>query len=729
MPKVISFVLILFVGYQPYAATITSKNTTGFWDVGSTWVGDIAPAPGDDVVIDASATITVRTDVNCNSLTWTGNPSSSRTLTINNGFTLTVNGDIVLGPPTSGTKNRVIFVDGSLVCGGNFEMQSSGNTSRDIVLNIASTGNVSIAAHLIMPSPFNRHHVDMSAGAVLNVGGNIGNAATPTAAGGGFTAPPSTSVINLNGNSVQNVFLYGGASSLGILKINNPVGATLRSPITTVSLTIGDIVGSSILKDSGYQITSTGTLTMNNQASFLLGRAAAASSFPAFSSMTLDLGTIIEYASGVSQNVSTAPNYANLYLSGASKVIASGTLQIREDLNINSGTYNGGTNNPAVLLGGDFANSGTFTSGSGLFSFNGQNNQLISGTAIFSGGITINNSGAGGSNIVSLANAITLSGDLTITQGRLDLGSFTANRTSAGGTLTVNNGAMLIIGGTNSLPLNFSTHSYGLLSFVEYNGTSNVVAAPNGGAAYGNLLINASAASTTASFPIAGTLTVNGVLNASAGTIDMNAGTSSIANSGTVSFFNLTISGSTVPCTGDVSVGNIMTVSGIFNPSAASVISGSGTLTGTGEIRINRIGVNPGLSGQYTIATKVLANLTANYSGSGSQNIHALNYGTLVITDNVVKTVTFEASGNIRVSGSFTPSASPSITYVVTNSNLEYNGSGAQSITPFTYYGLILSNAGIKLINSTSTVNCRTFTVNDAAELEIEDGGNLNITG
>ncbi|MDT9702997.1 hypothetical protein, partial [Streptomyces sp. P17] len=74
----------------------------------------VAPGPGDDVIINASATITVRTNVSCLSLSWTGDPSATRTFTINAGFSLTVTGNISLGAPTAGTKNRTISVLGTL---------------------------------------------------------------------------------------------------------------------------------------------------------------------------------------------------------------------------------------------------------------------------------------------------------------------------------------------------------------------------------------------------------------------------------------------------------------------------------------------------------------------------------------------------------------------------------------------------------------------------------------
>lgn len=846
---IFGMMLFLFVFHSTVqSATITSQAAGGTWGVAGTWVGGVIPGLADDVIIATSATVTVTDNRSCNSISWTGNPTASRVLTINSGFTLTVTGNITFAAATTNGRNRSVNVLGSLICGGDFSMGASGNDGRDVIITIATTGAVTITGNLIMPSSFARHHVDMTGSAVLNIGGNVGTTAAGTAAGGGFTTPTT---INFNGTLPQN-FFPATVNAIATLQVNNAAGLIMRVAQTVTTLTIGNVTSNSLFKDSGNTVTCTGTLNINNNSTYRLGRysgtGGTATAFPAFATRNIDLGTTIEYAhSNAAQTVSTTPSYANLTLSAGAaqnKTIAAGTLAVRQNLTIGTNaTFLGSTNNPATNLGGNFTNSGTFTSGTGLFTMNGTSNQSITGTAVFAGGLTIDNTGGGGSNTVTLSNAITTTGNLTVTAGIFDLGAFTANRTAGGGTMSIANGARLRIGGTNSLPTNYTTHTIGATSTVEYDGTANVVTAPNGGVAYGNLEINATGAVTSASFPVAGILSVLGSrsLVASAGTITMNNAASSIVNSGTLSFRgltiaatptlqsqynasynvatvftvdpsvtfeptggtitmnnaassivnngtlsfsgltisvtptaqsqynasysvagaltisgainfspsggtitmsgaagsisnatgtlafnNLNITGTTISSTGNFSVVGTMDVTSTFAPAATSVISGAGTLTGAGTVRVTRVIATPSFGAQYTIATKTLTNLTVNYIGAGAQTVNAENYGTLVISTNGTRTVTFINGGTIRVSNVFTPTATTT-SYVVTGNTFEYNGSGAQTVTAFTYNILIISNAGDKTILAGTTVNCFNITLNDAAVLVMPDTSVLNV--
>lgn len=119
-----------------------------------------------------------------------------------------------------------------------------------------------------------------------------------------------------------------------------------------------------------------------------------------------------------------------------------------------------------------------------------------------------------GSGLKEVNGTIGIEGDLTVNAGIFSVNTFSANRTSAGGTLTVANGATLRISGSGSLPANYDTHVIGNTSTIEYNGTSaQTVAVLNSGQNYGNLTITNSVKSLGGSITVAGTLTFGGTPN------------------------------------------------------------------------------------------------------------------------------------------------------------------------------------------------------------------------
>jgi hypothetical protein len=151
---------------------------------------------------------------------------------------------------------------------------------------------------------------------------------------------------------------------------------------------------------------------------------------------------------------------------------------------------------------------------------------------------------AGG--VTTLTANLTISGNLTVQSGAtLELGTFTANRSTTGGTLTMEQDAQLRIGGTNTLPANYSTYTLNALSTTHYYGTTQAIAAANYGNLFlqggeksiaGNIFAQQLVAETDCAITVAlgGSLQlVNGLLKSSA------TGTASLLNSGSVTVTGL----------------------------------------------------------------------------------------------------------------------------------------------------------------------------------------------
>ena len=331
----------------------------------------------------------------------------------------------------------------------------------------------------------------------------------------------------------------------------------------------------------------------------------------------------------------------NIVVEGGTFNCSSSTMNVSGNLTLRpqqgagkGGTFNADTGviniaGDVSLTAGGSSPATSFNAGTGTVNFNGGTAQGISGTL----SPTFNNlvvTKTGGS-ALTLSTVVSVASNLTVTSGVFDLGTNTANRTASGGTLTVSNGGTLKIGGTNTLPSNYSAHSIGATSTIEYSGSNQTVATLNSSQKYGNLTISGSGTKTLqGAIGVATNLTINaGTLDVSASNFGLSVGgdfTNNVAaanfnaRSGTVTFngliaqnINGTSPGHTFNSltsnrtgTGNLSLGSTATVNGLLTLTSGNISTGANTLS------IGSAGTRSRTSGY------ILGNEKKTYAGNGS---------------------------------------------------------------------------------------------------------------
>lgn len=289
---------------------------------------------------------------------------------------------------------------------------------------------------------------------------------------------------------------------------------------------------------------------------------------------------------------------------------------------------------------------------------------------------------------------------LSIVAGTVNMGGhlITSNESGAR-SMTMATGTNLIIGSggaAGAFPTGFPTEQISLAagSTVTYAaaadqtvshtpiyanlnlGTGSGTKTPSGALdVNGDLTIGANNNLAGMSFnhTLAGNFVNNGTLfgNTSTFSFDGNAA-QTISGSASTSFTNVEIANTSAP----VSVASNISASGTFTvnsgatlaPLEAIVVSGGGTLTGSGTIRITRTAGTSNLSDQYTITNKTLTNLTAEYAGASAQTISAIVHGGLTLNNAAGASL---QSGTTTVGGTLTLSNG---TLAVGSQTLALNG-------------------------------------------------------
>lgn len=492
-----------------------------------------------------------------------------------------------------------------------------------------------------------------------------------------------------------------------------PAGAT-RMPLISTSVNCNNLVIS-----TGATVTTSGTGTLN-----ISGLLTNNGTFTSTGTTNFN-GTTQQTYSGIAA-------FYNLTVTNTAGLVLPAILTVNNNLTLASGTLT--TNNFNLTVNGNWINNSATTalvSGSSQVAFTGTTAQTIGGTfATTFNVLRITNTGPS----VTLLNNISISGDLGVTAGVFDLGAFTANRLSSGGTLILTAASTLKIGGTNSFPSNYTTNNLIVSSTVEYNGTNQTVANQT----YGNLTLSSGAGASVKTLP-ATDMTILGNF-----TTNLGAGTGLTATAAAALLVNGNVSiGATTTLNGasfSHVVGGNWTNAGVFNGNTSTVtFNGSGmAISGAGTQNFNNLTI---AASGITLANNALT-LTGNLATTGSGAFVQASGGTLTMSgagttitgtgisiDNLVIAATgtvttpawFTISGNLTVntSGSFT--ASSIITMTGTTKTISGGGtialgtlmvsgtvttaSNFSIATALTVTGSLTASAGTATFTGTSTLS------------------------
>jgi hypothetical protein len=352
-----------------------------------------------------------------------------------------------------------------------------------------------------------------------------------------------------------------------------------------------------------------------------------------------------------------------------------GTIAVAESLNVLSGvTFN--MNNDTLRLGNIIANAGTITTNANsVFEYNrtsGAAQSVLGG--VFNGKMRLL-----GNSRKSFLSALTIDSlehsgwGLTINNNLIVNG-----KAQIDSLLNVAGGMRLSVGSRNSTVATLQ----GNAGIIEANSIGTLT--------FTNTATNGSGTIQTSN----STISFSGNIN--------STGTLAVLGTGTMIFGGMVSSTTYSFATGSTVIYNGGVQSIAVTNYANLTLSNAG-------IKTFLVGMT-GISGTISLMNGATADATTNsttinYNGASAQTIGAFDYYNLTFSNaRGNASITLPNSGTIRIAGTFINSAT-FVTFVNTNSTIEYNGSSAQTVTPFTYNNLILSGTGVKTVSASQTAN------------------------
>lgn len=256
-------------------------------------------------------------------------------------------------------------------------------------------------------------------------------------------------------------------------------------PSATDNATIATTTGNSVSLGANAVCT---TLKINTGATLLANSYTLTvnGNFVKNGTFTAGTGTVVLGLAGAQSISGTTTTFNNLTITGS----GTKTLTTRPTINGIFSVEGGATASTYATYGANATLQYKATTGDKTMG-----PELRRNTTTFqaSGGLVID---AGAYKVTLNENKTTFRSNIHIKSGMFDLSSFTLNRATSGGSLTIDPGATMRIGTTRTLPSGYTAHSIASTSTVEYYGSNQIVTTPNSSQSYGNLILSGSGTKT-----------------------------------------------------------------------------------------------------------------------------------------------------------------------------------------------------------------------------------------
>jgi hypothetical protein len=488
-------VIMITTGSYTYYA-----RATGDWDQNTTWStvshgsstnAGSAPGAGDYVIIGGGFTVTVTTDAACGSINFDPGTSVTNTLAINGGVTLTVAEDITIPQTITSGSNTLDVGAGNLVTGNLSFTTGSTGTSRHKVT--VSTGSVTVNDNVT--------GTGTSSSIIFSGAGYLG-------LGGSFYSPTAGTLTTFSGSTVE---YTGGAQTVQPFVYSNLAisGTGTKTLATTANTTVG------------------GDLTIQDNVDFSVGGS------------TLMVTGTSAIGGGTSGSLTITST--------------TGTKTFVGHVTINSGATWSNNANESVTFRGGITNSGTFTAGTAVQTFN-TNSQTLTGNFVIPR-VTVTGASVvlTNTNVLTVSNALSGTGQLTqgmnatltlaaVSDITLLDASASGNTVeySGAGNQTINNNIFyhLILSGGGIKTLQTGTTAIGgdftLTGTVSVTGVTGLTIS-------GAVNIGSGTTLTAGTFThtLSGNWTNNGTFVHSGGTLNFNGAAQAISGTSATTFNNL----------------------------------------------------------------------------------------------------------------------------------------------------------------------------------------------